>query len=181
MKHLYTCYLSYPPSVDRIIKKAYNEATSIYEDRRDFDFTPMIPLWKVEMNESAEESIANNLYSLKIIGDTLTISGYMSREKSGYIFIVFDQKSNQQLESLSQAAERAMTNHESAVSAMPYGFEPHTSLIKTNPKKIDKIINTLKTDISGITFHPDKMILSKRVNQNTFSNLIEKTVPPKIL
>lgn len=52
MKRLYTAYLTYPDDLDKAIRNEYDAVSRQWENKRKFEFKPMIPLWKVLLSEN---------------------------------------------------------------------------------------------------------------------------------
>lgn len=92
----------------------------------------------------------------------LIVADYSIRTETGYVFIVFDEAGSNELHSLSIKASKLMRVGD-AEPHMPYGFDPHTSLLKVDSEELQSIYNVLPRDFLGQVFKSKSMVISKEI------------------
>ena len=167
MKRLYTAYLSYPEFVDTAIREEYTRIVTTWPNKRTFEFKPMIPLWKVMLSEKYEEELINRLNNIDIqVISKLKIKGYELRLDTGYVFLTFDDQSSDFLKTYSSQISYAMKFGD-AEDHMPYGFEPHTSIIKQDSSVLEVLYSTLSHKLDGMEFTPSEIVISKEIRSES--------------
>ena len=173
---MYTAYLTYPPLLDTRIKNIYSSISERWKNKRDFEFLPMIPVWKVYADDSTEPEIIKNVGAVAPnLELPLKTNGLLTKPDSGYIFITFDTTSSQQLTGYSEAMRIAMRVKDSEDN-MPYGYEPHSSLIKQEVAELDSILAFITDKLEAVVFTPKSLIISRATDTDngiTFDVLFE--------
>jgi len=94
------------------------------------------------------------------LGIPLKTNGLTAKERTGYIFVTFDKESSQILITYSKKI-RSVMRVAKYEDYMPYGFEPHTSLVKQEPSVLGEIMQSIKDTLNDTIFTPKELVVSR--------------------
>jgi hypothetical protein len=166
MRKLYTTYLTYPHDIDRRIRDIYDAISKRWTNKRSFEFLPMIPVWKVYVDDALENKLVMNISALAdTLKTPLITKGLKIKPETGYIFLTFDDSTSVNLVDFSKSVRTAM-RVEGFEDSMPYGYEPHTSIFKQDPTLVQTIHSSIVDQMIGIEFTPETLVVSRETIAN---------------